>query len=58
MMFGFRLFTFAGLGLSWSFNAVWAADFMSYSSVGNRHEGNGIACGRVVQLSGRVRGGE
>jgi len=26
MMFGFRLFTFAGLGLSWSFNAVWAGD--------------------------------
>ena len=26
MIFGFRLFTFAGLGLSWSFNAVWAGD--------------------------------
>ena len=26
MIFRFRLFTFAGLGLSWSFNTVWAGD--------------------------------
>ena len=26
MTFGFRLFTFAGLCLTWSLNAAWAAD--------------------------------